>query len=262
MHSYVDEVVWITGASSGIGAALARELAGRGAIVCLSARRTERLEALASELAQQGLKASVYPCDVTSEEDLHKTVTAIVADHGKLDCAIANAGFGVAGRIESLSAEDWRRQFDVNVVGAALTAKYALAELRKSKGRLALVGSVMAMLSTPKSGAYSASKFAVRAIGQTLSLELHGSGVTCTTIHPGFVESNIARVDNNGTFDESREDRRPAKFMWPTEKAAKVMVDAIAKRKREFVFTGHGKVAGYLGRHFPAFIHFAQTRKS
>ncbi|MBL4633445.1 MAG: SDR family NAD(P)-dependent oxidoreductase [Kofleriaceae bacterium] len=262
MHNFRDEVVWITGSSSGIGAALARDFAERGAIVCLSARRADKLEALANELGARGLRASVYPCDVTSEEDLEKTVAAIIGDHGQLDCAIANAGFGVSGRIESLTGEEWRRQLDVNVVGSALTAKYALPELRKSRGRLALVGSVMAMLSTPKSGAYAASKFAVRAIGQTLSMELHGSGVSCTTIHPGFVESDIARVDNSGTYLESRKDKRPAKLMWPTDKAAKVMVGAIARRKREFVFTGHGKVAGYLGRHFPGFVHFAQTRKS
>jgi len=261
MHSFKDEVVWITGASAGIGAALAHEFSNRGAIVCLSARRRERLEELAKAISESGGRAFAYPCDVTVEEDVAETVRAIVEAHGKLDCAVANAGFGVSGRIESLSADDWRRQFDVNVVGAAITAKYALSELRQSHGRLVLVGSIMSMMSSAKAGAYSASKYAVRSIGQTLSLELHGSGATCTTIHPGYVSTEIALVDNDGVFHEDREDRRPAKLMWPADKAAKVMVNAIARRKREFVFTGHGKLGGYLGRHFPGFVHFAQTRR-
>ncbi len=261
MHSFDGDVVWITGASSGIGAALATEFAKRGAIVCLSARRKEKLEAIAQQCQERGYRAHIYPCDVTDEDAVAKTVASIVADHGALHVAVANAGFSVSGTIESLSAEEWRKQLDVNVVGTALTAKYALAQLRLSKGRLALVGSVMSMLSTPKTGAYAASKYAVRAIGQTLSMELNGSGVSCTTIHPGFVESDIAKVDNSGQFDASRKDKRPAKLMWPTAKAAEVMVNAIARRKREYVFTAHGKFSGYLGRHFPGFVHFAQTRK-
>tara|TARA_R110002096_G_scaffold44526_13_gene120723 strand:+ start:370811 stop:371596 length:786 start_codon:yes stop_codon:yes gene_type:complete len=261
MHSFQDEVVWITGASAGIGAALAHEFSKRGAIVCLSARRTERLEELAATIGEAGGRAHAYPCDVTIEDDVAGVVQAIVKDHGKLDCAVANAGFGVSGRIESLSADDWRRQFDVNVVGSAITAKYALSELRQSHGRMVLVGSIMSMISTPKAGAYSASKYAVRSIGQTLSLELHGSGASCTTIHPGYVATEIALVDNEGVFHEDREDRRPTKFMWPADKAANVMVNAIARRKREFVFTGHGKMGGYLGRHFPGLVHFAQTRR-
>ncbi len=260
MHSFQDEVVWVTGASSGIGAALVREFSKQGAVVCLSARRKDRLEELAAELREAGGIAHVYPCDVSIEAEQASVAQAIVAECGKLNCAVANAGFGVSGRIESLSAEDWRRQFDVNVVGAAMTAKHALSELRETQGRLALVGSVMSMLTTPKTGPYSASKYAVRSIGQTLSLELHGSGVSCTTIHPGFVDSEIAKVDNEGVLHEDREDKRAPKLMWPADKAARVMVRAIGKRKREFVFTGHGKIAGYLGRHFPGLTHFAQTR--
>jgi short-subunit dehydrogenase len=261
MHSFAGEVVWITGASSGIGASLAREFAADGAIVCVSARRKDRLEALVEEIQASGGKASAYPCDVTQEHELAEVVHSIVGDHGQLDCAVANAGFAVAGRIESLKADEWRRQFEVNVIGVAMTAKYALSELRRSKGRLVVIGSIMAMVSSPKVGAYSASKHAVRSIGQTLSLELHGSGVSCTTIHPGYVASEIAQVDNQGQFNEERKDKRPSKLMWSPERAASVMRKAIAKRKREFVFTGHGKFGGYMGRHFPGLVHFAQTRR-
>jgi short-subunit dehydrogenase len=141
-----------------------------------------------------------------------------------------------------------------------MTARYALPYLRERKGRLALIGSVSSMLVAPGFGAYSASKYAVRAIGQALAAELHGSGVSCTTIHPGYIESEIAQVDNQGRFDASREDKRPKNLMWPADRAARVMVDAIAKRKREFVFTGHGKVGAFAGRHMPSLVHMGLTR--
>jgi len=184
-----------------------------------------------------------------------------VAGLGKLDIAFANAGFSASGRIENLSAEDWRRQLDVNVVGVANTAKWSLPELRKTKGRLVLVSSVMGMMAMPAQGPYSASKFAVRAIGLTLAQELHGSGVSCTTIYPGFVESEIAQVGADGRFDPTRIDKRPKKMMWTGDKAAKVIWAAVMKRRREFVFTAHGKLGAFMGRHFPGFVHFAMTRE-
>ena len=141
----------------------------------------------------------------------------IIRELGQLDIAVANAGYSVAGRFEKLSTADWRRQFDVNVVGTATTVRAALPHLRETKGRVVLVASVMGFMTTPGQGAYAASKFAVRAMGLTLSQELHDSGVNCTTINTGFVESEIAQVDNSGKFDSGRKDRRPAKLMWPAE---------------------------------------------
>ncbi|MEM7137113.1 MAG: SDR family NAD(P)-dependent oxidoreductase [Myxococcota bacterium] len=257
---FEDQVVWITGGGSGIGRSLALAFADAGARVAVSGRRKERLDLVVAEIEGRGGRASAVPCDVTDEESVRAAVDRVLADFGRLDVAVANAGFSVAGKIEKLSAADWRRQFDVNVVGAAMTARYAIPALRETRGRLALVASVASMLVSPGIGAYSASKYAVRAIGQTLSVELHGSGVTCTTIHPGFIESEIAQVDNEGVFDASREDTRPKKLMWPSDKAAKVMLDAIAARKREYTFTTHGKVGAFFGRHAPGLLHFGFTR--
>lgn len=259
-NAFENHVVWITGASSGIGRFLALEFAARGADLAISARRRDRLDSLVEELEGMGRRALAVPCDVSDEGAVEGAVRSIIAHFGKLDVAVANAGFGVAGAIEKLSAEDWRRQFDVNVVGAAMTARYAIPHLRETKGRLALVASVSSMLPIAKNGAYTASKYALRAIGQTLSIELKKSGVTCTTIHPGFVESDIARVDNDGAFHPDREDKRPAKLMWTTDRAARVMVRAIWRRKREYTFTAHGKVGAFLGKHAPGLVHFAMTR--
>jgi NAD(P)-dependent dehydrogenase (short-subunit alcohol dehydrogenase family) len=257
---FENKIVWITGGGSGIGKALALAFGKEGAIVAVSGRREDRLQEVVDELKSQGVKGLAVRCDVTDEASVAEAVQKVVKTLGGLDVAVANAGFSVAGRVEKLSAADWRRQLDVNVIGVAMTARYALPHLREREGRLALIGSVASMLATPGIGAYAASKFAVRAIGQTLAAELHGSGVSCTTIHPGYIESEIAQVDNQGRFDPQREDRRPKNLMWPADRAARAMVDAIAKRKREYTFTGHGKVGAFAGRHMPGLVHFGMTR--
>lgn len=254
---YEGKVVWITGGGSGIGEALALAFAFEGANVAVSGRRLERLEQTCEKIRRAGVQALPVRCDVSIEEDVERAVAEVVEGLGRLDVAIANAGFGVGGKVLSLSAEEWRRQFDTNVVGVAMTAKYAIPELSQHEGRLVLMGSVAGTLAMPGNGAYHASKYAVRAIGQTLSMELVGSGVSCTTIQPGFVESEIGQVDNSGSYHDDWEDRRPRRFMWSSERAAKVCLDAITSREREFTFTGHGKVLATLGKHAPGAIYTA-----
>lgn len=126
--------------------------------------------------------------------------------------------------------------------------------MEKTNGRIGLVGSIAAYLPNPYVGAYGASKAAVNSIGKTLQVELKNSGVSCTTLHPGFVVSEIARVDNDGVWHPDRPDPRPSNLMWPTDKAAKVMVRAILKRKRNYVFTGHGRILVWLQRWFPGLV--------
>lgn len=245
------KVVWITGASSGLGKYMAYEFARQGALLALSARREDKLEQVKLEVEKLGGQGHTVLCDVMEEEQIISAVEEIVKHYGKIDVVVANAGFGVYGRIGELDAQAWRRQMDVNVTGLALTVKYALPHVKATKGRIALIGSVAAYLPSPQTGAYGASKAAVRSIGQTLQVELKGTGVSCTVIHPGFVDSDIARVDNEGALHADRKDPRPQNLMWPTDKAAAVMVKAIYRRKREYIFTGHGKILSFLGQHTP-----------
>ena len=254
------KVVWITGGGSGIGRALALEMAREGADVAVSGRRLDKIECVANEIQALGRRGLAVAGDVADEASVAEAVEAVVRGLGGLDVAVANAGFGVSGPFEKITTDQWRRQMDVNVVGAATTVRLALPHLRERQGRVALIASVAGMTAIAGNSAYCASKFALRAMGLSLSQELHGSGVSCTNIHPGFVESEINQVDNSGAFHEDWEDRRPQKLMWSAEKAARAIVPAIAKRKREFVFTGHGKVGGFLGRHAPQLVHFAMTR--
>lgn len=250
-RKYAGKTVWITGGGTGIGRALAVEYGRRGARVAVSGRRPGPLEETGRLVEEAGGEAIALICDVTSEEDLEKTVAEIVAAAGGLDVVVANAGFGVGGRIEDLSAEDWRRQFETNVIGLVMTVKVSIPHLRKTRGRIALMGSVAGTLGVPNSGAYSASKFAVRGIGQVLTAEHAAEGISCTTLLPGFVESEIAKVDNLGQYQEDWEDRRPAALMWPADRAARAMFRAIHRRNTEAVITGHGKVATFFANHAP-----------
>jgi NAD(P)-dependent dehydrogenase (short-subunit alcohol dehydrogenase family) len=252
---FADRTVWITGASAGIGHALALAFAADGARVAVSARREERLREVVAEIEAAGGRALAAPCDVTDEARVKETADRVAEHFGGLDVAVANAGFGVTGRVEQLDAADWRRQLDVNVVGVALTARHALPHLRRARGRLALVSSVAGMIPAPGASAYAASKAAVRSIGQALALELKGSGVSCTTLYPGFVDSEIRMVDNQGVYDPQRGEPVPAWLRWPTDRAARVMLRSIHRRDAHYVFTGHGKVAGFAGRHWPWLVH-------
>jgi NAD(P)-dependent dehydrogenase (short-subunit alcohol dehydrogenase family) len=244
-------VAWITGATSGIGRACALELAARGAHVAVSGRRRDRLEEVARDIRARGVRALAVPCDVCDEKQQERAMREIAATFGRLDVAVANAGFSIGGSIETLTADDWRRQLDTNVVGAAMTARYALPELYKTRGRIGLVGSVSAFFAAPGYAAYHCSKHALRALGLTLAVELQGTGVSTTTVHPGFVDSEIQKVDRSGRFDPNRRDRRPSALMWQSDRAARVIVNAIARRRRELVFTGHGKLAALVGQHAP-----------
>ena len=148
---FENKVVWITGGGTGIGKALALAFGKEGATVAVSGRRQDRLQGVVDELAAQGGKGLAVRCDVTDEASVAEAVQKVVRSLGGLDVAVANAGFSVAGRVEKLSAADWRRQLDVNVIGVAMTARYAIPHLREREGRLALIGSVASMLATPGS---------------------------------------------------------------------------------------------------------------
>jgi short-subunit dehydrogenase len=247
-----DKVVLITGASSGIGEELARQLARAGAKLTLAARRRELLEALAQAIAKtEEQKALVVQCDVTRDGDLERAVAESVRRWGKLDVVIANAGFGVVGTLKQLSLEDYRRQFETNVFGVLRTMYAALPEIEKTKGHMVIMGSISGWVSSPGSSPYSMSKFALRALANSITPELRPSAVKVTLISPGFVASNIRRVDNLGKFHPGAKDAIPAWLVMRTDKAAHQVLRAIAHGKREAIITGHGKIVMMLERFAP-----------
>lgn len=250
------KVALITGASSGIGAAMAREFARRGAHVVLLARRWERLEALALEVRARGRGALTIRCDVTSDGDLESAVEKTVEKFGRIDWVVANAGFGVAGAVHKLELDDYRRQFETNVFGVLRTVQATREALIASRGAIAIMGSVMSYLSLAASSPYSMSKHAVRALAASLRAEMSRHGVGVTLLAPGFVDSEIRNVDNQGRYKEGASDRISAWLRMDADKAAVKLVKGVLKRKPIVVITFHGKVAVFLERHFPWLVRF------
>ena len=182
-----DRVLWITGASSGIGAATARAAAADGWRLVLAARSLDRLEALAEELGGPD-RAVAVECDVTEWADQQAAVVTALEHFGSLDAAWANAGFGAQRGFLLDTPGHWRSMVLTNVYGAALTIRAALPALTESGGHLLLTGSVAGRRNIVGS-LYSATKHAVHAMAESVRLEVDGTGVRVTVIAPGIVET-------------------------------------------------------------------------
>jgi short-subunit dehydrogenase len=164
---------------------------------------------------------------------------------------IANAGFAITGRFETLSLADYRRQFETNVFGVIRTVQASLDALKRSRGRLAILGSVAGYVSAPGMSPYAMSKFAVRAFAESVREELRPTGVSLTLISPGFVDSEIRRVSREGVFRPDAPEPVPDWLRVPTAVAVRQMIRAIERRRPEAVITGHGKLLVQLARHAP-----------
>jgi len=253
--------ILITGASSGIGEELAVQLAASGAHLTLTARRRELLDALAGRVSTAGHETPVVvPADVTRDGDLEHAVNEAVRAYGKLDIVIANAGFGIVGPFSKLTVDDYRRQFETNVFGLLRTLYAGLPEIQRSHGHFVLIGSVAGWGSTPGASPYAMSKFAVRALANAITPELALDGVKVTLISPGFVASNIRRVDNRGTLHSELRDPIPGWLIMPAPEAVRQILSAVARGKREAVITGHGKALVLIERFAPWIIRAAGRR--
>jgi NADP-dependent 3-hydroxy acid dehydrogenase YdfG len=182
-----DPVFLITGASSGIGEATARRAAEARYRVVLAARRSDRLQALATELGG-GERALAVRCDVTEWEDQKAMVEAAIERFGRIDVAFANAGFGAPRGFLESTPEHWKSMVLTNVYGAALTIRATLPALKESRGHLLLTSSVAGRRALPGS-LYAATKWAVTAMGEGARLELNDTGVRVTLIEPGTVDT-------------------------------------------------------------------------
>ena len=182
-----DPVFLITGASSGIGQATARQAAAAGYRLVLAARSVDKLEALAAELGGPE-RALAIGCDVTEWEQQQAMAAAALQQFGALDVVFANAGFGAARGFLKESPEHWRSMVLTNVYGAALTIRATLEALKRSRGHFLLTGSVAGRRALPGS-LYSATKWAVTGMGESLRQELNDTGVRVTLIEPGMVDT-------------------------------------------------------------------------
>jgi NADP-dependent 3-hydroxy acid dehydrogenase YdfG len=203
-----DPVFLITGASSGIGEATARRAAEAGYRLVLAARRLERLESIAGELGGSERVVAVR-CDVTEWSEQQAMVETAIGRFDRIDVAFANAGFGAKRGFLEETPEFWKSMVLTNIYGAALTVRATLPSLKEAHGHLLLTGSVAGRRALGGS-LYSATKWAVTAMGEAARLELNGTGVRVTLVEPGTVDTPF--------FDE-----RPHDALEPDDIARAVM---------------------------------------
>lgn len=197
-----NRVAVVTGASSGIGEAAAKELARRGAAVALAARDEGKLEELASEIRREGGIALPVVTDVSDDESVRDLVYRTVSELGGVDVLVNNAGLGLSGRIAELRADDLRYVYEVNVLGPLRCIQAALPHM-VSGGRIVNVSSVVGLRAIPKVGGYCSSKAALNALSESLRVEVAGRGITVTSVYPGTTRTAF-RDNSRRTKDEKR----------------------------------------------------------
>jgi NAD(P)-dependent dehydrogenase (short-subunit alcohol dehydrogenase family) len=252
-HRFDGRVVLITGASSGIGAALAREFAREGAHTVLVARRVERVAALAAELTTGSQRSLAVAGDVTRDGDLERAVDLTLREFGRLDVAVANAGILVRGRILNLTLDDYRRQLETNTFGVLRTVMAAIPALQETHGRIVLVGSLIGMVSIPGGTPYCMSKFALNGLSDGLCHELAPYGISVTHVMVGFVDTEI--------YTNVPLRRPPRKWIALTpDQAARAIISVAYRRKRSHILPWPTKMAIFLQRHFPWVVYLAIDR--
>ena len=251
---FKDKVVVITGASSGIGKALAEELAKRGANLVLGARQYVTLcEITAALETKYEIKALAVQADVSKEEDCEQLIKQALVTFGKIDVLINNAGLSMRALFNDLDLSVIKNLMDVNFWGTVYCTKYALPEIIKTKGSIIGVSSIAGYRGLPGRTGYSSSKFAMNGFMESLRTELLKTGVHVMVACPGFTTSNIrvAALSKDGAA-HGETSMEEGKMMSAEEVAARIS-DGILKRKRTLVMTRQGKLAVWMNKLFPAF---------
>jgi NADP-dependent 3-hydroxy acid dehydrogenase YdfG len=207
MSSIENKVVVITGASSGIGEAVARLLAERGAHVVVGARRTDRLETLVADITKQGGSARFRAADVTKRADAQALVDFAKAEFGRVDVLINNAGVMPLSPLDALKVEEWDQMIDVNIRGVLYGIAAVLPEMKaRGDGQIINVASIGAHRVVPTAAVYCATKYAVWAISDGLRQE--STDLRVTTISPGVVESELAHTISDAATAKAMENWR------------------------------------------------------
>ena len=227
-----EKVVLITGGARGIGAATARELAKRGALLVLADLDTEALARTAGEISPTPLTIEL---DVTDMEQCEAAVERTLAEHGRLDVVWANAGIASGGPLWMTAPAAWRRTIEVNLLGAYNTIRAGLPAVIEQHGYVAVTASLASFVHGPGMSAYSATKAGVEAMCDSLRLEVNQFGVDVATIHPAFIDTDLVReaTASNPSLRRLLEALRPPfNRIYPVERAAADIVRGFERRNR------------------------------
>lgn len=221
-----NQVVFITGASSGIGQSLAVELGRRGASLGLLARRAEMLEGIVSEVEKAGGRALALPADVTDAAAVQSAADSLRKRFGKIDVLIANAGVGATTHAKDLKADEVAAVININVLGVVNSVTAVVSQMvEQGSGHLVAISSLAGYRGLPKSGAYCASKAAVSSFFESLRLDLRGTGVDVSIIHPGFIKTALT---------SGRQADMP--YLMELDVATGKILRAIEARKKSYAF--------------------------
>ncbi len=250
-----DKIVIITGASSGIGKALAYEFGNKGAKVVLAARNLAKLLEIATDLNKSGIQAIAVQTDVTIENDCRLLIEKTLEHFGKIDILINNAGISMRALFIDLQLDVMRRLMDTNYWGTVYCTKFALPHLLNSGGSLVGVISIGGYIGMPGRSAYAASKFAVRGFLDTVRVENRKTGLHVLVVAPGFTTSNIRRTALLADGSAQGETPRDENDMMSAEEVASHVYNAIMRRQRHLILTFvQGKLAVFLGKFLPKFM--------
>jgi len=248
-----DKVVVITGASSGIGKALAYEFASRGASLVLAARRIDRLKQIEDDLSDANVL--VVQADVSREEDCQDLVNQAVVRFGRIDVLINNAGISMRALFADADLGVIKKLMDVNFWGTVYCTKSALPHLLKTKGTVVGVISIAGYVGLPARTGYSASKYAIRGFLDALRVENLKTGLHVLVAAPGFTASEVRQAALTQDGSSQGQTPRDESKMMTAEKCAWHIAQAVEKRKRELILTFvEGKLSVFLGKFWPGLL--------
>ena len=247
--AFRDNVVVLTGASAGIGREMALQLARRGASLVLAARDAAKLEEVAAGCRALGAKAVAVPTDVGDEAQCRALVERTIAEFGRIDTLINNAGLSMWARFDEVTTlEPFERMMRVNYLGSVYCTHHALPHLKRAKGLIVGVSSLTGKTGVPTRSGYAATKHAMTGFFDSLRIELWDTGVTVTMAYPGFVSTGIrerAFGPDGRPLGAGKSPVRESEVMTPEECARQILA-AAAARRRELIMTTRGKVGWML----------------
>ena len=254
-------IIWITGAGSGLGKALAETYAAQGNTLILTGRNENKLNEVASSLQSSGSVTHCLALDVSDQDAVKSAVEEVIAQHGRVDILINNAGVSQRSLVMDTDVNVGRTIMDVNFFGAVyLTTALVPHMLKQGGGSVAMISSAAGKFGFPRRSYYAASKHALHGFTDALALELHGSPVNFTLVCPGSVRTQIAQNALTGDGSAFKQaDHRLDKGI-PAELCARKIKKAIRRRKSEVYIGGQEVVMIYIKRFFPALFRFLGAR--
>jgi short-subunit dehydrogenase len=256
------KVVIVTGASSGIGEATAREFGREGATVVLAARRVERLEALAQEIQTMGTGAEtlVVPADVSKLEDIQSLIDQTVTRFGRIDILVNNAGFGRLDWLENLDPmKDIEMQFDVNVLGVVHATRQALPIMIKQRsGHIINMGSMAGLVATPTYTIYAASKHAVHGFSEALRREVKPWGIDVSMLYPGGVKTEFGE---HAGIKRKTKATTPKFLQLSAEDVAQAVVQLVRRPRAMWVIPWLWSITALINKLFPSFVDYTTINR-